>query len=108
MNQSVNNNGKNLQQLWQERVKKCEGRSGTIQAFCETEGISAARLGYWQKKFRQRKGKASPVGISPFAQVAVQGSSTLELVMSKGMSSLPDPKWAADFVRYLMMTGMPS
>lgn len=114
------NGNKQLQDLWHDRVQRCEKRPGTIQVFCEAEGVSPAALGYWQAKFSSSKTKARtsvtsarpqmPVphvrkASTPFAEVEVRRSfaDAYKNPDRAFISQLPDAKWAAEFVRHLFV-----
>jgi hypothetical protein len=79
---------------WPEEVELFEKYEGSLAGFCRSRGLSEVRFRYWEQKLRKpRKSKA--VSVSPFVSVKVEPKAGVS------MSSLPDPRWLAEFILHL-------
>jgi transposase-like protein len=84
---------------WRERVRRAEAYSGSLGAYCRTEGISPSSLWYWRRK-ASSKAALSVVAARPPAFVPVQVVHA-PLECEDPESSLPDPRWVAEILAHL-------
>ena len=85
------------EQMWWERIARLRRHRGSLTSFCKEEGITIEGLKYWRDKLAAETGAIAPLPRRP-AFVPV------EMVVEKPGQScggLPDPRWAAEFVRHL-------
>jgi hypothetical protein len=75
---------------WQDRIQRAEQRSGSLQAFCKSEGVSRSAIKYWQRK------------LGAFVPVKIVDSPAIAAATSRRGSSLPDPRWVAEFIAHLV------
>ena len=81
------------EKYWREKVAEAERREGgSLEAFCQAQGISLSTMGYWRKKFRNPQVKA--VVPSKFVPV--------EIARPEPQRTLPDPRWLAEFIGQLV------
>lgn len=94
--------------IWQRHIEAAESFPGSIHKYCTDRGISEASFYYWQKKTGTRgKGNSASISQTAFLPVIVsQAETTREdaLPSFDERSSLPDARWAAEFVAHLFRT----
>ena len=83
--------------VWQTRLARLRMHRGTIASFCRAEGISREALQYWKNQLStELAGKPMPSTRPAFLPVEV-----LKAEIRPQGNGLPDPRWAAEFVRCL-------
>lgn len=94
--------------IWQRHLEAAESFAGSTHKYCSVHRISEASFYYWQKKIRARaKGKPAlairseflPMIVSP-AMTSAQDEDLLRRPFDE-RGSLPDARWAAEFVSHL-------
>ena len=76
---------------WRGRVERSERHEGSMQSFCEAEGVSLSALQYWRQKLGQPRDAA--VTRSAFVPVQIVGGPD-----GRAGYGLPDPKWVAEII----------
>ena len=79
------------EKYWREKVLEAELRgTGSLVAFCRSQGVSVGGLAYWRRKFRGSEGKA------------VVPSKFVPIEIARLGAGLPDPRWLAAFIGELV------
>lgn len=87
------------ERIWKALVEKSRHRSGSVEKFCQAEGVSPSAFGYWQHKL-SRPGKfhlppnKSTTGLSAFNRVEILEPQSSRL-------GPPSAKWVAEIVLHL-------
>lgn len=90
---------------WSERLERLERRPGTVDAFCEAEGVSRSSVGYWTRKGGESaRARGAPAAVFPTRSAFVPVEVVPERILG-GAAGLPDPRWAAEFVLHLCGSG---
>ncbi len=88
--------------IWRAHVEGAKADPAGVKEYCRRNSISLQSLSGWRKRF-QLEDSASGIseGVSSFLPIVVS-KQTLSLTANVG-AGIPDPKWAAEFVRHLFM-----
>lgn len=89
------NNRSEKEKYWRSQIAQAAEFQGSIQAYCQTHGISQFTFRYWQRKLTQEK--AQSVVRRPFVQVEIQNPSPEQFSTHR----LPDPHWVAEVILHL-------
>lgn len=73
---------------WRERLRRFEGRSGTVEAFCKAEAVSAWSLYQWRRKLGTKGGKTVRRGRSGFVELGTAGVSGAAAAAAPLVSSM--------------------
>lgn len=81
----------NKEQFWLNHAAGADSYSGSHEAYCRAEGISAPALRYWRKKVR-RASQSKCVMVAPkFIPVEITQDQQTRV-------GLPDPRWLAELI----------
>ena len=94
MKQKTSRNEK--ENFWHEQMEMANKFPGSFEAFCKAQGLSIHTFMYWRQKFSNENKKTKALIPSPFAQVAVEGSSPVVL-----QRALPEAAWLAELILHL-------
>jgi hypothetical protein len=82
---------------WQTLVERSRHRAGSVEEFCNAEGVSLSAFGYWKKKLRsQSKLTKKTKDVSAFSRVEI-----LEPAYYPPRSSALEAKWVAEIILHL-------
>lgn len=88
---------KENEQVWKSRVERSTRRTGNLEEFCRSEGVSSSSFSYWQNKLRSPSApRKKSRELSAFARVEI-----LEPVSHVPRSSVPNAKWVAEIILHL-------
>ncbi len=83
------------QQYWLGHVAGVEKYSGSHEAYCRAEGVSAPALRYWRKKLGRVNRSKGLAPVTPsFIPVEVMSE-------RRTRGDLPDPRWLAELIYHL-------
>ena len=101
---------KENENIWRDRLKRFARRPGTVNEFCEREGISKVAIAYWRRRFMPSRPSALAVHpesrqpkASPFSRVEILDRDQSRA--ARAVSRLPDAKWVAELINHLQSGG---
>ena len=83
------------EQFWKAHIAQAKYFDGSINKYCEREGIQVHTFKYWKSRLAKKSASRLPV---PSTFIPVNISSSEQLPTKK---SLPDPKWIAELIFHL-------
>ncbi len=81
------------EKYWADHIAGAEAFAGTIQKYCEKNGLKKHQFGYHKTRLRKKSqgnGSQKPKSFAKIEFVKPKTSKT---------TSLPDPKWLSEFLR---------
>jgi hypothetical protein len=94
MNKSNGINEK--EQVWRGHLARAAEYSGSVSAFCRTEGLSIPAFQYWKQKLNPKSKNTAPA-LPAFVRVQVEEA----VPESRRAVQLPDPRWVAEIILQL-------
>ena len=85
--------------IWQQHIQAAESFDGSVQDYCDKHGLGSGSFYQWRKKLKLSKNNNGS-STSGFLPVVVSSLESMEKRSS--IASLPDPRWAAEFVAHLL------
>lgn len=79
------------QRRWESHAMAAEKFSGSHEAYCRAEGISAPALRYWRNKARRKPRPIKSLPTKAFVPVEVTYDGPAK-------PNLPDPRWLAQLI----------
>jgi hypothetical protein len=92
-------------EYWKDQLEKFESFPGSAREYCKQNGLRYGRFYRYKRKFGFIKVRRAPQ--KAFVQIkAVEETAEKEkLVVRPRASTLPDPKWMAEFIKELLGRG---
>jgi len=103
----VRESGIEKEEKWRRHLERANARTGSLEKFCQDEGLSLATLNYWRKKLKENSGTSMPTVITRAGPKASQfiPVQLSEPTQHSRRAQLPDPAWLAELILNLTAKG---
>ncbi len=81
------------EKFWNDHIAGAEAFAGTIQKYCEENGLKKHQFGYHKTRLKKKLRIQGPQSSKNFAKVEITTPKP------KSAATLPDPKWLSEFLR---------
>ena len=89
------------EEAWRSHVARAAKYQRSNTEYCKRHGLELREFRAHKRRFRAQQAKL-PSGISAFVQVEAKEPAQREARRPIGNSTLPDPRWTAEFVAALL------
>jgi hypothetical protein len=101
----VRESGVEKEAKWRRHLERANARSGSLEKFCQDEGLSLATLNYWRKRLKDDSGTSMPAIIPRSKAPQFIPVELTESTQGSNRAQLPDPAWLAELILNLTLKG---